>query len=80
MVKEYTYLVAYQATLYTGAVIVSNTLFAMKANEYFEDDEFYSTAYTCAEGDARQKYPNNVSNIVVLNVVNLTKLKPIMEV
>ena len=80
MVKEYTYLVVYQATLYTGAVIVSNTLFAIKADGYFEDDEFYSTAYTCAEGDAKRKYPNNVSNIVVSNIINLTKLKPVMEV
>ena len=80
MVKNYTYLVAYLATLYTGAVIVSNTLFVMKADEYFEDDEFYSTAYTCAEGDAKQKYPNNVSNIVISNIINLTKMKPVMEV
>ena len=80
MVKEYNYLVVYQASLFSGAVLTSSTSFTTAVDEYFEDDEFYNVAWTYAEGAAKLKHPHSVSNVVILNIINLTKMKPIMEV
>lgn len=79
MVKYYTYLISYQVTLYTGAVVTSETLFKMEVSEYVEDEEFYGSIRQNAFKDAENKY-SGVSRITVLNVTNLTKLKPVQEV
>lgn len=79
MVKYYTYLISYQATLYTGAVVTSETLYEMEASECVEDEEFYGSIRQNAFKDADNKY-SGISRVTVLNVINLTKLKPVMEV
>ena len=80
MVKEYTYLIVYQAQLYTGAIAALNTKFTMLVTCCPEDDEFYEDVRSYAFEEAEAKFPNNVSNIVISNIINLTKMKPIMEV
>lgn len=79
MVKNYTYLIVYQATLYSGAVIVDSTTHCVTSGYYFEDDEFQTVLFSEAFSDAGRKY-NGVSRVTILNVINLTKLKPVMEV
>lgn len=79
MVKYYTYLISYQVTLYTGAVVTSETLFKMEAGECVEDSEFYGSIQKNAFKDADNKY-GGVSRVTILNIINLTKLKPVMEV
>ena len=79
MVKEYTYLIVYQAQLYTGAVVTSETLFKMEVSECVEDEEFYGSIRKNAFKDAENRH-SGVSRVAILNVINLTKLKPVMEV
>lgn len=79
MVKYYTYLISYQATLYTGAVVTSETLFKMEASECVEDEKFYGSIRKNAFKDAENRH-SGVSRVAILNVINLTEMKPIMEV
>lgn len=83
MVKEYTYLVSYLVQWRDGCVTNGDISVQIAADESMEDVEFYMTCHNTAksfEEKTSRAQRSTIGNIVILNIINLTKLKPIMEV